>query len=258
VSQTVNIVKEVRVIRLCESNHIANVVDVCVNNGKSYLVTEGSNMGTLDKYLEYRKFNGGISQEEVEHISRDIINAIRYLRIEKGVVITDLRLGDFIVTTNQETQYPTVKLARCRGCMNLRESEHSGGGRKDLHALGNVLKEICSCCKDKQNVNYNIYNQPSVLNGIVQSQIKEIQKIVEVLSRPVGMDWNDFLKIPYIGLITEEDYRKEEQKKLMEQQYLCNQFKYGGNTNNFYNQMNSFDYNPNYNFQTIDNYYAVQ
>jgi len=242
----VEIVKEARVIRLCESNHIANVIDVCINNGRTYLVTEGCNIGSLEKYLEFKKANGGITRTEVEHLSREIINAIRYLRIEKGVVVTDLRLGDFMLSTSPESRFPIVKLARCRGCSSVRECEYNGKGRKDLQSLGEVLKEVCLCCNEQVSpASVNIFGGFQVQQEEVMRTnvgIMQIQKIIQDLMKPDGMDWGTFMNIPYIGAITAEDYRMEQEKMRMKQQemYFCNGF-----DGNAYDQ--SYDMKMNFN-----------
>ncbi|ELP94316.1 hypothetical protein EIN_130750 [Entamoeba invadens IP1] len=190
-TELINIVKEARVLRLCESIHISNVIDVCVDNDKVYLVTEGSNCGTLENYVEYRRKTSGLSKDEIEYFSREIIKAVKYLRFEKGVIVQDLRLSDFLLTANPGG-IPFVKMARCRSCRNARECE--GRERSDLKVLGEVLREITGENKMEITNNGGIVFENKVVEGL--------REVVQLIAIKEEVDWDYFLKDPFVGALT--------------------------------------------------------
>ena len=70
-----------------------------------YLVTEYCNGGDLNTCLEYYKKikNRPFTEEEVQHIMRQIVSAIKYLHVDKKIIHRDLKLENILLHYDNET-----------------------------------------------------------------------------------------------------------------------------------------------------------
>ena len=69
-----------------------------------YLVTEYCNGGDLEQCLEYYKSTKKrpFTEEEVQHIMRQIVSAIKYLHVEKKIIHRDLKLTNILLHYDNE------------------------------------------------------------------------------------------------------------------------------------------------------------
>ena len=70
-----------------------------------YLVTEYCNGGDLNTCLEYYKKTKmrPFTEEEVQHIMRQIVSAIKYLHVDKKIIHRDLKLENILLHYDNET-----------------------------------------------------------------------------------------------------------------------------------------------------------
>ena len=70
-----------------------------------YLVTEYCNGGDLNTCLEYYKKtkNRPFTEEEVQHIMRQIVSAIKYLHVDKKIIHRDLKLENILLHYDNDT-----------------------------------------------------------------------------------------------------------------------------------------------------------
>ena len=70
-----------------------------------YLVTEYCNGGDLNTCLEFYKKtkNRPFTEEEVQHIMRQIVSAIKYLHVDKKIIHRDLKLENILLHYDNET-----------------------------------------------------------------------------------------------------------------------------------------------------------
>ena len=70
-----------------------------------YLVTEYCNGGDLEQCLEYYKSTKKrpFTEEEVQHIMRQIVSAIKYLHVEKKIIHRDLKLTNILLHYDNES-----------------------------------------------------------------------------------------------------------------------------------------------------------
>ena len=70
-----------------------------------YLVTEYCNGGDLNDCLEYYKKNKErpFTEEEVQHIMKQIVSAIKYLHVDKKIIHRDLKLENILLHYDNDT-----------------------------------------------------------------------------------------------------------------------------------------------------------
>ena len=77
-----------------------------------YLVTEYCNGGDLNDCLEYYKKNKErpFTEEEVQHIMKQIVSAIKYLHVDKKIIHRDLKLENILLHYDNEDDRKQKKI----------------------------------------------------------------------------------------------------------------------------------------------------
>ena len=81
-----------------------------------YLVTEYCNGGDLNDCLEYYKKNKErpFTEEEVQHIMKQIVSAIKYLHVDKKIIHRDLKLENILLHYDNEDDHKQKNILKAK------------------------------------------------------------------------------------------------------------------------------------------------
>lgn len=104
-------VNEVTILRNIYHNNIVKVIDLKKTKNHYYIIMELCNGGSLKENLDkYKiKYNQPFSEQIVQHIMRQIVNAVNYLHGIK-IVHRDLKLENILVNFNCEIDKKNINL----------------------------------------------------------------------------------------------------------------------------------------------------
>ena len=105
--------KEIRIMKLFHHQNICAFYDYYTDT-HVYVVMEFCELGDLQQLIDRRKKEGKyplLSNDEIVSFTSDILNAIRYLHIEKHFAHRDIKPSNMLLSNSLLNKYPIIKIS---------------------------------------------------------------------------------------------------------------------------------------------------